>query len=310
MNEQGSLVEKEMTEFESTVIDQRDLSSQKMKVNETCVACLLDKQQQLSADQDYLGEIRQIIDNRRQNDSAPYLVYLFNRVYERRFGKQASYQEIKKTYNDFVLSMEGAIQEKIESSPDPLATSLAFARIGNYIDFGAMNSIDESTLLALLDDARLQERDLQTFHSFIRQCEQAERFLLVADNCGEIVLDKLFLMQLKKAFPRLTIRVMVRGGEVLNDATAEDALYVHLDEVAHIVSNGNPVAGTIFEMLSEEAKTVMDEADVILAKGQGNYESICGQGRHVFYSFLCKCDLFTGRFKVPLLTGLFLEETE
>lgn len=281
-----------------------------MKVTETCAACLLDKQQHLTADQNYLKEIQEIIQNRDEGDSAPYLVYLFNQVYEKHFGKQASYREVRKTYNHFVLSMEDAIREKIEASSDPLATSLAYARIGNYIHFGAMNHIDENTFLTLLDDACLQERDQQAFRSFKSQCEKAERFLLVADNCGEIVLDKLFLQQLKKAFSNLQISVMVRGGEVLNDATVEDALYVHLEDVAKVVSNGTPVAGTIYEMLSNEAKEALDQADVILAKGQGNYESICGQGRHVFYSFLCKCDLFTNRFGAPRFTGILLEEME
>jgi uncharacterized protein with ATP-grasp and redox domains len=101
---------------------------------------------------------------------------------------------------------------------------------------------------------------------------------------------------------------MVRGGEALNDVTAEDAEYVHIDRIAHIVSNGKPVSGTVYELLSEEAKSYIDNADIIFAKGQGNYESLCMQGRHVFYSFLCKCDLFTGRFGVPRLTGMLVEE--
>ena len=100
---------------------------------------------------------------------------------------------------------------------------------------------------------------------------------------------------------------MVRGSEVLNDVTAEDAAYVGIDSVAEIVSSGTSVAGMIHEMLPEEAKTAIDQADVILAKGQGNYESLSGRGRHIFYSLLCKCELFTERFRVPKLTGNFLE---
>ena len=132
--------------------------------------------------------------------------------------------------------------------------------------------------------------------------------MLIADNCGEIVLDKLFLEQLHKRFPELSIDVLVRGGEVLNDATKEDAEYVGISKVARVISNGLPIAGTVYEMLPDDAKEVMDQADVILAKGQGNYESLCKQGRHIFYSFLCKCELFTSRFRVPKLTGIFVEE--
>lgn len=80
------------------------------------------------------------------------------------------------------------------------------------------------------------------------------------------------------------------------------------NNLADIISNGEAIAGTIYEMLTDEAKGVLDTSDVILAKGQGNYESMSGQGRHIFYEFLCKCDLFTTRFNVPKLTGMFIEE--
>ena len=115
--------------------------------------------------------------------------------------------------------------------------------------------------------------------------------------------------QLKKRFPHLKVKALVRGGAVLNDATAEDAAYSGLDKVAEILSNGAAVAGTIYDLMPEESRQALDEADIILSKGQGNYESISGRGRHIFYELLCKCDLFVKRFNVPLLTGMFVEET-
>ena len=83
---------------------------------------------------------------------------------------------------------------------------------------------------------------------------------------------------------------------------------VQIDRTARIVSSGSTVAGVVEALLSEEAREALDRADVILSKGQGNYESLTGQGRHIFYSFLCKCELFTDRFRVPRLTGIFTEE--
>lgn len=279
-----------------------------MRVNETCAACLYDKQKTRSNDPAYLESVRRIIDQRRESDTSPYLVYLFNQAYEKQFGPGSSYAEIKKQFNDLVLSMEERIREIIETSPDPLAASMVYARIGNYIDYGAMNHVDEKTFLSLFENTSLSSHDRQVLDSLISQCKQADRFLLVADNCGEIVLDKLFLEQLKKQFPHLHLTVMVRGEEVLNDATEEDAACSGIADIAEVISNGTSVAGTIYDMISEEAKTALDRADVILAKGQGNYESLCGQGRHIFYSFLCKCGLFTERFQVPKLTGMLVEE--
>lgn len=281
-----------------------------MRVTESCARCLFDKQKHLSDNEEYLKEIRDIIAHRGEDDTSPYLVYLFRGVYEKYFGPCEPYQEVKKKYNDLVLGMEDAVRSKIEASADPFETAFACARIGNYIDFGAMNEVDEETFLSLFDDAKLRDEDRKVMDSFADQCRRGKRFLLLADNCGEIVLDKLFLEQLHRKFPQLTVSVMVRGSEVLNDATEEDAAYVGMDKVAKIVSNGQPIAGTVYAMLPEPAKEVLDHADVILAKGQGNYESLYGQGRHIFYSFLCKCDLFTGRFQVPKLTGIFREEWE
>lgn len=279
-----------------------------MRINENCAGCLYDKQKQVTDDPAYLDEVRAIIENRREEDTSPYLVYLFGQAYERRYGKRASYKDIKSRFNDLVLSMEDGIRNLIEADEDPLTAAMVYARIGNYIDYGAMDHVDEETFLSLFQNVEVRDQDRAAMASMTRQCAEAEHFLLIADNCGEIVLDKLFLEQLKKNFPHLKITVLVRGGEVLNDATEEDALYAGVQQVAGIVSNGTTVAGTVYEMISEEARHLLDTADVILAKGQGNYESLCRQGRHIFYSFLCKCDLFTGRFQVPKLTGILVEE--
>ncbi len=279
-----------------------------MRISESCAACLYDRQKNKTDNEAYLAEIRNLLDHRRADDTSPYMVYLFNKVHERYFGTGADYQDIKRSYNDLVLGMEDRLREQIRGSEDPLARALIMARIGNYIDFGAMNHVDEDEFMSLFADTEMRDDDQKTYESFLKTCERGHRFLLVCDNCGEIVLDKLMIEQLKIRFPHLAVNALVRGKDILNDATAEDAAYTGLDKLAGIVSNGEAIAGTIYDMMPEEARAVLDEADVILAKGQGNYESMSGQGRHIFYEFLCKCDLFTERFHVPRLTGMFVEE--
>lgn len=279
-----------------------------MRVIESCAQCLYERQRARTDHPEYLHEVQAIIDGRDSEDTAPYLVYRFNQVYENYFGTLPSYEAVKKKYNDLVLGKEDAIRQKILRSRDPLRTAFMYARVGNYIDFGAMNQVDEEQFLGLLQDAKLQENEIACLETFEKQCEMGKRFLLLADNCGEIVLDKLFLEQLSQHFPNLEISVMVRGQEVLNDATLEDARYVGIDKLGKVISNGTAVAGTVYGMLTEDARRVFDEADVILSKGQGNYETLCNQGFHIFYSFLCKCELFTNRFGVPRLTGIFTEE--
>ena len=282
-----------------------------MRLSEKCAVCLYDKQKRLVQDEEYLAEVRELLKNRDPEDTSPYMVYLFDRAFINRFGDRGEtsrYRAVKQTFNDLVLSMEDAVRQRIEAAEDPLAASILFARIGNYIDFGAMQDVSTETFLELFEDPKMGEADHRTYLSFLQECAKAKSFLLIADNCGEIVLDKLFLEQLAKRFPQLELFVLVRGDVVLNDATPEDAVYAGIDRLAQIVSNGAPIPGTVYKMLSEEARRVLDTADVILAKGQGNYESLSHQGRHIFYVFLCKCDLFTTRFQVPRLTGMFVEE--
>ena len=280
-----------------------------MRISESCAKCLYDRQLNITDNKEYLAEVKELLDNRKENDTSPYMVYLFAKVYEKHFGATPDFTEIKKKYNDLVLGMEDKLRARIEQAEDPLAKALVMARIGNYIDFGAMDNVDTDEFLTLFQNTEMREDDKVVYESFLRECEAGTNFLLLCDNCGEVVLDRLMIEQLKKRFPHLKVKALVRGGAVLNDATAEDAAYSGLDNVAEILSNGAAVAGTIYDLMPEESRQALDEADIILSKGQGNYESISGRGRHIFYVFLCKCDLFVSRFNVPKLTGMFVEET-
>lgn len=288
-----------------------------MRLNSMCIRCLVDKQQgrilQFSDEEKntaYMKEITKIIGESEDDASSPYLVYLFNQVFRRYFGEVKDYTEIKKEYNAYVLAMEDALYEEILNAEDPLAQALIYARVGNYIDFGAMQNVEKEVFLKLFQDKEKNDLDEAVYQSFLADCKNGKRFLLIADNCGEIVLDKLFLKELKKRFPHLDICVMVRGEEVLNDVTVKDAEETGLYDVASVVSNGTGIGGTVEKMLSDEAKEVLEQADVILSKGQANFETLNGCGRNIYYSFLCKCDWFSGRFHVEKNTGMFLREKD
>jgi len=279
-----------------------------MRISKSCESCLFDKQRHLSDDPEYLNEVRNLLNTRNDEDTAPYMVYLFTEAYKKRFGKKGDYSSIKREYNDLILSMEDEIREMIYEDKDPLLKSLCLARVGNYIDFGAMNHVDHNTFISLLRESSFSKDDLKIYDHFKTSLSIAQSFLLLADNCGEIVFDKLLIEVIKKFYPDIDITVMVRGEDVLNDATRQDAIYIGLDKIAHIVDNGKPVAGIIMSYLPEESKEVFNKADIILSKGQGNYESLSHQGYSIYYLFLCKCDHFTSRFHVPPLTGMFVEE--
>ena len=109
--------------------------------------------------------------------------------------------------------------------------------------------------------------------------------------------------------PNLYISVIVRGKPVLNDATLEDAKYVHMEEVAQkVIGNGTGMPGNVIGAISQEAMDEVEKADLLISKGQGNYEGLSGCGLNIYYFFLCKCEMFMRRFDVEQFTGIMTRE--
>ena len=146
------------------------------------------------------------------------------------------------------------------------------------------------------------------FDNLCHDLENGKRLVYLTDNCGEIALDKLFIREIKARFPSVDVTVLVRGEPVLNDATMEDATDIGLPSVATVLPNGTNVAGTCLNKLPPKIKEIVDGADVIISKGQGNFETLHDCGLNVYYFFLCKCKLFSDQFKVPSFTGMLLND--
>lgn len=288
-----------------------------MRCNATCIRCLVDRQEEKikkwsdeTKKMQYMKEVTRLIGQSQEEDSAPYLSYCFNQLYEEYFEKPKDYREIKSEFNQLVLRMEDDLRSKIEEARDPLARAISYARIGNYIDFSAMEHVDKEQFLQMFEDKRdeFPSGSEKEYQIFLQECASVDNFLLIADNCGEIVLDKIFLQELQKRFPELHLTVMVKGKDVVNDATMEDAEEVKLSEAAKVIHNGAGIAGTEVRYISPQALEVLNTSDIILAKGQANFETLHGCGRNIYYSFLCKCKWFSEQFKVPQFTGMFLHE--
>ena len=160
----------------------------------------------------------------------------------------------------------------------------------------------------MFDGADPAEIDEKEYENFSREMKDAKTVVLLADNCGEIVLDKLLLKILKEKYPKASYTLMVRGMPVSNDVTREDALQVRVQEVADIMDNGTDIGGTAPNHVPQSVRDFLTKADVIIAKGQGNFETAYGSGWPIYYLFLCKCDLFMRRFGKKKFGGMFVHE--
>ena len=158
----------------------------------------------------------------------------------------------------------------------------------------------------MLDKAAEMDVQLQQYHALLQALADGKKLLYLTDNAGEIGFDRIFGEQIQKAFPHLQITFCVRGAPAHNDATREDAAQIGIP--FSLIDNGNDVGGTDLKQLSPEAKKAMDEADVIIAKGQGNIETLYGCGYNVYYAFLVKCERFVNLFGKPLMTPMLVRE--
>lgn len=288
-----------------------------MKVSAECMHCLVKRQAEnikKYPDEEkkaaYLGKVLGIIANHAAEESAPVLLSHIGRLHEVYFGKPFSFEELKQGYNAMMLEKEAEIREKITQAADPLAVALRFAQIGNFIDFGAMDSVDDAKLMEFLKQAETLPLSKDTYQSFTEDLKTAKKLVYMTDNCGEVVLDKLLLETIKQTAPHLEMTIIVRGEPVLNDATKEDALQVGLETCGKVIPNGTNIAGTYLPWVSAEAKDALEEADLLISKGQGNFESLHGCGLNIYYLFLCKCQWFMERFGLPQYSGVFLNEKD
>lgn len=287
-----------------------------MKLNPYCMCCAVNKQEEkirkfpdMDKKTEYMKKVMSILSSAEEQDCSPSLSVEIKKLYSEFWNCPAEdYTKIKKEFNQLMLNVEASVEEKIRTSADPLETALLYARIGNYIDFAALENVSQETMLKLLENENQEPLSQTEYANFQTDLSTAKTLVYLTDNCGEIVLDKLAVKILKEKYPQLNITVIVRGYPVVNDATMEDAEEIGLTDIVKVTGNGSNVGGTWFPGLSNEARTLLEQADVILAKGQGNFETMNDCGLNVYYLFLCKCDLFQRRFHAKALQGMFLNE--
>lgn len=284
-------------------------------IDSQCIKCLLDKYADIEKiDLDnknktlYLKELLSIISNSSVDMTAPEITEKIT-ILQKKYNIDAfDYSKIKKQFNDIMLSYEEEIWNKIKDSEDNLYSAICYAFTGNYIDFGAMSDITEENLAQLIGNTGNISINQVEYENIRNDLSACKSLVYITDNCGEIVFDKLLIKVIKEKFPDIKAHIIVRGKDVLNDATIDDAIQVGLDKVAPVISNGTGVAGTVISRINDKSSNLINNADIIISKGMGNFETLKGSGLNIYYMFLCKCKMFCTKFNVPKLTYMLINE--
>lgn len=246
-----------------------------------------------SAQHAVMTETLSLLQTLPPGSTPPQISYGVHRIVRERLGENDPYLEAKAESTRLALDLYPRLASLVAQSDDPLDTAVRLSIAGNIIDFGVTDEIPDlwSTVERVLE-APLAIDHLARLRVALAA---ADRVLYLADNAGETVFDRVLIEQLK-----IPVVYAVKGGPVLNDATLEDALAAGLDTCSSIIDNGSAAPGTILELCSPEFREVFGKAPLIIAKGQGNYETLSDAGPRVFCLLQAKCFVIAADLAAPV----------
>ena len=288
-----------------------------MRLDSQCILCLLKRHSETAAKYGseeqvtaFTRDLMRLLCEGPVEMSAPFYTPGITALFTGHFGlADDRFADEKEMSNRYALERFGKLTKMVRSAPDPLYAGLQAAILGNYIDFSALQGeVSFEKLDAMLELLYTIEVDRDTFAALRADLENGRELLYLTDNAGEIVFDRVWLEVIRDSFPNLAITVCVRGGPAQNDATIADAQAVGMP--FPVIGNGTRIPGTVLELASDELKEALSTADVIIAKGQANVETLLdtGHGYNVYYAFLVKCKRFIDRFGRDKLTPMLVRD--
>lgn len=227
--------------------------------------------------------------------SPPAMGQQIHRLIRRLTGQSDPYREMKDRFTRLALELYPKLRERVYASSRPLETALRLAIAGNVIDFGVDARVDESHLYEAIEDSLSASLDGDV-RSFAEALSSASTILYLADNAGEIAFDRLLLEQM----PVEKVTVAVRGAPVINDATMADTQASGILGLVEVIDNGSDAPGTILDDCSAAFRRRFDEADIVVAKGQGNYETLSDVTKDIFFVLKAKCPVIADHLGCPV----------
>jgi len=202
------------------------------------------------------------------------------------------YLDFKKEFNRICLSLSEEYKKKIEKSDDHFEMALRLCLAGNSVDVMQGKKMSKEYLKSSIETALTQPLDKKNINILKKEILKADRILIIGDNAGEIVFDRLFIEFLNMYFAKEgMITYSVRGGHTLNDSTIDDALMTGIDKVAKVITTGVDMPAAHLPTCSEEFNRCFREADLVISKGQGNLEALIDEKKNIFFLLKIKCNV-------------------
>ncbi len=267
-----------------------------MKIAHECIPCLARQAVEIAQELTTDGKQREEIIQKSLkslaalnfNETAPEIGYRMHTIAKEVTGIDDPYAALKREYNDIAMHISDKIIENkwMEQSDDPFDLACRIAIAGNIIDFSVGLDLSYDAVLESVETS-IQKPVFGMGSKALKQAaEKANRIMFLADNAGEIIFDRFLVENL----PLEKVVYVVKGGPIVNDATMEDAVVSGLTEIVEVIDNGYSAQGTILSQCSESFRQAFDSADLIISKGQANFETLSDLAdKEIFYLLRAKC---------------------
>jgi uncharacterized protein with ATP-grasp and redox domains len=241
-----------------------------------------------------LDEVAKTIPNIKLSSTPPEMGKIIHDVVKKLTGQEDPYKALKEKATQQTMKIYPELKKKIDTANNKLLMAVELAIAGNIIDYGTKNSLDVEKELAkiLKKEQRIIEDEQESifdFPSFRDSINKSRSILYIGDNVGETVFDCILLEEIKRSDPKKEIVYAVREKPIINDALKEDAVKAGIDNFAKIISSGSEVPGTIIPLCSKPFIDIFNNSDLVISKGQGNYETLSDEKRPIFFLFMAKC---------------------
>ena len=248
-----------------------------------------------------MREVLHWVEEMDLNQSPPAIAQRIHQRLRAITGVNDPYLAAKTHLNNISVKLLPALRDQVRSSQSPLIAAARIAIAGNMIDMGVNGNLTDADVHQAMQQA-LCEPFFGEEEQFRHAIAEARSILYLADNAGEIAFDRLLIEQISPE--RVTLAV--RGAPVINDATLVDAQAVGLDKIVKIIDNGSDAPGTLLDDCNQEFHRRFAEADLIIAKGQGNFESLNNQPGNLFFLFKVKCPIVANHIMQPVGTQVLV----
>lgn len=277
-----------------------------MKIRDKCLPCLVNQvikvahMTEASNKEELYHKVFEYLSHLDFDLTNPEIIGQTFQMVKEHIGNDDPYHDIRHFYNQMFLTHRQSFQDKIEQSKDEFLAAVKYAVIGNIIDFNPVHNHDIKDILKWFEKVDQLDFIINHVDELKHDLKDAKTLLYLGDNCGEICLDDLLIEKIKTINPQLEIYFGVRGQPVVNDSIAEDAYDIGMHQHVQIISNGDYSLGTVLKRTSTDFYDIYQKADVVIAKGQANYESLSEEvEKNIYFMLMVKCDVISKDIGVP-----------